>query len=132
MSFGKRLKELDADIDFKKKQKEYKKLSWERAKKQLKLDFSDFPIALFAFFASVIVSMVAYAYLFFEIISPLTYNELLLMFSEPVILFSVLMATASIPIFIFCIVSVVVGYTCDFYYNKKELEQELKEFEKNE
>ena len=132
MSLGTRLKELDADIDFKKKQKEYKKLFWERAKKRLQLDFSEMPIMLFAFFASVVFSIVAYAYLFFEIIYPLTYTELLLVFSKPAILFVALFCIAIIPICIFGMIVAIIGYTCDFYYDKKELEQEVKEFEKDE
>ena len=132
MSFGKRFKELDADIDFKKKQKEYKKLFWERARKQLKLDFSEMPIMLFAFFASVVFSIVAYAYLFFYYIYPLTYAELLLVFSKPVILFVALFCIALIPILMFGIIVLIIGYTCNFYYDKKELEQELKGFEENE
>ena len=80
---------------------------------------------------SVVLSMLAIIVLIFAIVQELTMIELSLfvegLLRHPNTILWALACLCLIPIVVFSIVVSVISFTCDFYYNKKELEKEVKE-----
>jgi len=124
------LQDFKDDAGFMQKLKDYNKAKWHSIKLGAKLQLSEIPIIVFIMLTSVVLSMLAIASLFFAIFGALTPTELTTVITEliskPNTILWLLALLCMIPIIVFSMVVWLIAFTCDYYYNKKELEKELK------
>lgn len=121
------LKDLKEDKEFMQKHKAYHKLVWEKIKKRMILDFADVPIIILALITSVAISILIYAYLFSEIVYPLTSDEFLLVFSNPTVILAVFGMLSLISILVFTVVVAIILFTINHYAKREQLKKELEE-----
>lgn len=131
MNIIERINQFKKDKLFISQYNQYKELQRKRVKLQLLLKFGYLPSVFLTLLFSVILSMLIIISAFLYIVQSTTPSQFSLFISElivhPLTILWLLALLCLVPIVSFVLISSAIQFTIEHFYNRKELEQEVKE-----